>query len=299
MNAVTEPLPGRPRTAARLLAAQVGHELAGVPILRGLPQAGLHSIGPFVFLDHVLPNCFNARQPAHPHAGIEVLTYLLEGQVRHRDSLGHDATVSAGGLQFMSAGRGLLHEESPATAGGRLQAIQLWTRLPRATQQGAPYYRQISPAEVPLLHLPQGDLRLLGGDWSGLPGQASTPLRGPLPIARPHRLAHLSLRAGQQLSLPLPEHEQLGLYLIDGEAALTPSCGTLTRHSLVLLSAGNQLQLENRSKRTAEILLLGGAAIDEPLHFGGPFVFDSAQQVEQAYHHYRWGGMGRLGGVPF
>lgn len=289
------------REVVRTMTAQGGHELAGASVLRGLPNADVESVGPFVFLDHLRLVKPSSGLPAHPHAGIEVISYLMEGGARHADSLGNVSEVGAGGMQFMSAGRGILHEEmailSPA---GHAHAIQLWTRLPLSAQHGAPYYRLIPSADVPVLRLAQGELRLLGGEWWGeVLGQGISVRRGPLPVARGCRLAHLSLHAGQKIVLSVPEHEELGVYVIDGSLALGDFGTHLGLHSLTVLTSGTALQCENVTDQPAEILILGGSPIDEPLVFGGPFVFDSSRAIQQAHEDFRQGRMGHLSGVPF
>lgn len=288
------------REVARTTIAQSSHELAGASVLRGLPNADVESIGPFVFLDHLRLVKPSAGLPAHPHAGIEVISYLMEGGARHIDSLGNASEVGAGGMQFMSAGRGILHEEVPVLSPtGRIHAIQLWTRLPLSAQHGAPFYRLIPPAEVPVVRLEQGELRVLGGEWYDTPGQGGFARRGPLPVARGCRLAHLSLHPGQKIVLPVPEHEELGVYVIDGSLALGDLGTHLGLHSLTVLTSGIALQCENVTDRPAEILILGGSPIEEPLVFGGPFVYDTSRAIQQANEDFRHGRMGRLSGVPF
>ncbi|MBI3286252.1 MAG: pirin family protein [Burkholderiales bacterium] len=289
------------REVARTTIAQSGHELAGASVLRGLPNTDVESIGPFVFLDHLRLVKPSSGLAAHPHAGIEVISYLMEGGARHSDSLGNASEVGAGGMQFISAGGGILHEEMPIlSAAGRAHAIQLWTRLPLSAQYGVPCYELISPAEVPVLRLEQGELRLLGGEWWGdVLGQGTSVRRGPLPVARGCRLAHLSLHAGQKIVLPVPEHEELGVYVIEGSLALGDFGTHLGLHSLTVLTSGTALQFANVSDQLAEILILGGSPIEEPLVFGGPFVYDTSRAVQQAYENFRQGRMGRLSGVPF
>lgn len=234
---MTNPLVIRPRP----------EDLAGLPILRPIPSAQCRSVGPFVFFDHMLATAFapgqgmNVRQ--HPHIGLSTLTYLFEGTLQHKDSLGSDQRVGPGDVSWMTAGAGVAHvERTPAellASGSRLHGLQVWLALPREQEQGAPRY-----SHHPATSLPQQDslgvsIRLIAGHGFCL--------ESPVPVTSPTLYAELRLQTGATLLLP-DEHPQRALYLLDGEALLDDQ--PLERHSLTRAPRGRDLQPQ-RLQRSA------------------------------------------------
>ena len=274
--------------------APVGH----FTVLRVLPTRTVQAIGPFVFLDHFGPFAASPETlPAHPHAGIEVMTYLLEGANEHRDSYGHCGIVETGGAQWMRAGRGILHAETnlPERC-PTIHGLQIWARLPRAQQHTEPAYRAIAASEVAQWTVPSSDgngevgLRLLSGTFEGR--------QGPIPLSSPALLLHVQLPAHSAVDLALPSGQEYGVYGIDGEALVNGENTALRKGDLALLS-GTGLHLVNAQQQPAHLLLLGGAAAERPLVFGGPFVLDSQSALRQAQRDFYDGKMGTLDGVPF
>jgi redox-sensitive bicupin YhaK (pirin superfamily) len=290
------PAPGTPtaHTHWQAQAAAVGH----TTVLRALPTSAVQAVGPFVFLDHFGPAPSRAETlPAHPHAGIEVMTYLLEGANEHRDSKGHRGTVRSGGAQWMRAGSGILHAETVLPAlGPTVHGLQLWARLPVALQDSAPAYRGIDAEDVPTWVQDDCELRLLAGDLSAR--------KGPIELALPALMLHLLLPPGAQTRLVLPSQaHEYGLYGITADAGqLSLDDGiALPRGGFVQLKSGTgSVRLHNAAAAThrAELFVLGGEPAPRPLVFGGPFVLDSHAALEQAQRRYFSGQMGRLDGVP-
>ncbi|MDO8768339.1 MAG: pirin family protein [Burkholderiaceae bacterium] len=271
--------------------APVGH----FTVLRALPGKQTQAVGPFVFLDHFGPAAASPEAlPAHPHAGIEVMTYLLEGANEHRDSYGHRGVVQAGGAQWMRAGRGILHAETnlPQLA-PTIHGLQIWARLPTELQDCEPEYKAISTAEVPEWQDGAVGLRLLSGHYAGKVG--------PIALASPSILLHVTLPAGASwTTAALPAGFELAIYGIAGQVQLAGDAAVdLQRGSFALL-ASRAVTVNNRQAgSTASLLLLGGVPAARPLVFGGPFVLDSQAAVKKAYQDYFAGHMRTLDGVPF
>lgn len=240
-------------------------------VLRALPQPTRRHVGPFVFLDHFGPVTVKDGPgiPAHPHAGIEVITYLFAGSQVHRDSLGNENRVGAGGAQWITAGRGIIHAEKP-DVGAQIHGVQIWTSLPRAQKHVDPSYRGVQPEQVPEFAIGDATVRLLSGEYHGAVG--------PITLAQPSLLLHV--RAAAETTLPLPSSFDLGVYSLSGQ--------------IDILSEGNAFTFA-----PGEYILLGGEPAEEPLLFGGPFVMDSPENLQRAQRDYYSGRMGTLDGVPY
>lgn len=267
---------------------------AGLKVLRALPAPQLEAVGPFVFLDHFGPAAPPAGGvPDHPHAGIEVITYLLDGENDHRDSMGNVGTIRAGGAQWITSGHGMLHAEFPrGGADGLSQMAQLWARQPRTLDEAAPAYRAIEAGDIPHLAVARGRLRLLAGE---LPGIFAG--RGPIVLAAPALLLHVTLEPGGEFTAPFDSAFEMGVYALAGVAAV--GAEDIGRGELALLAPAASATLANHRATTLEALLLGGARAERPLVFRGPYVFNSQEAIERAYRDFADGRMGRLDGVPF
>ncbi len=283
------------RTAAVALKIVASKESVGEGLLvsRALPKAELEAVGPFVFLDHMGPTQPpKGGVPAHPHAGIEVVTYLLQGENEHRDSLGNVSAVAAGGAQWLSAGRGMLHAEFPrGDANGVMQGVQLWARQPAALDEASGGYSAVAPGDIPQIDMGVAQLRLLVGEAEGFAAP------GPIRLHSRALLIHASLEPGAEASLPLDEELELALYVLSGTGEIAGRA--LQQGELALLTRAAAVDLRNAGEKRLEALLLGGAPAERPLLFHGPFVFDTREKINRAYADYRAGRMGRLDGAPF
>ncbi|MDH5264143.1 MAG: pirin family protein, partial [Betaproteobacteria bacterium] len=200
------------RAIERVLASQPA--AAGTfAVRRALPARGRHAVGPWVFLDHFGPFRVAGGDDGvgpHPHAGIETVTYLLSGRNEHRDSAGHEGVVTAGGAQWMTAGRGIVHAERPLADGTNeviQHGIQLWTSLPRALKMMPPRYRRIDAAEIVEKKLEGATLRVVAGEVDGA--------TGPAPTLMPAFLAHLAMEPGASVTLAVPACHEAAAYVID------------------------------------------------------------------------------------
>ena len=264
----------------------------GMSVLRALPLNDLEAVGPFVFLDHLGPIPAPQRGvPPHPHAGIEVISYVFEGAIEHRDSLGHSGRVTSGGAQWLTSGRGILHAEKPgADTTPYYHGVQMWTRLPRAADDSAPQYHSVSAENIPEAVGNGWKLRLPAGE---LPTLIPTP--GPIHLAQPTLLAHLRLEPGASLIVPLNPTHELAVYILSGEARLGEAQTPLPLHTITLLSPADAITLANADNATvSEMLIFGGQPAERPLIFHGSFVFSTEEDARRAVQDYRTGRMGNL-----
>ncbi len=260
---------------------------------RALPLPARQSLGPFVFVDHYRHHSRRGiGDKPHPHAGIEVISYLLEGNVEHRDSEGFSDRLGPGDAQWIRAGRGMLHAEQPA--GGR-HGLQLWTSLPPDRKFIDPAYASFHAADIPELRRPGATVRVVAGTVDGAVG--------PMKTTSPTIFAHVHLDAGASVTLSVDAAAELGVYVLDG--ALVGDAGTRTGTrtgpgALTFFSAaGAQVTLTAAPDGSADAALLGGAPVEGELLFAGPFVMDTPAHVDRARRDYASGKMGRLDGVPF
>jgi quercetin 2,3-dioxygenase len=272
--------------------------VGATPVLRALPHPTAEAVGPSVFLDHFGPVPTRpGTLPAHPHAGIEVMTYLMAGASEHRDSAGHIGQVQAGGAQWMRAGRGVLHSERILAEAPIVHGLQFWARMPVAMQDDPPSYRGILASEVPTWVADGVTFRLLAGTWQGH--------TGPITLALPAFMLHLTLSPGHTVTVDLPvATHDYGAYAVESpENGLQLANGrVLPRGSFAHLNAeATALSVTHAAGASApaEVFILGGEPAPRPLVFGGPFVFESRAALQRANERYAAGEMGTLDGVPF
>jgi len=267
--------------AAIQLIRPRAEDVAGQPILRALPSALCRSVGPFVFFDHMLPTDYppgsgmNIRQ--HPHIGLSTLTYLFEGEVLHKDSLGSEQLVKPGEVSWMTAGSGVAHvERTPAEllkSGSRLHGLQVWLALPQELEGCEPSYSHHPVASLPLSQALGVQIRLIAGEGFCL--------KSPVPVLSPTLYAELRLDSGAALVIP-PEHDERALYLIEGEAELEDQL--LTPYSLAVLPKGEALTL--CAQESSHLALIGGAPLDGPRRINWNFVASDPALIESA--RQRW-----------
>ncbi len=254
---------------------------------RALPVEGHPSLGPFVFLDHYRHQSRRGiGDRPHPHAGIEVISYLLDGGVEHRDSAGFRDTLGPGDAQWIRAGRGMLHAEQPT--GGR-HGLQLWTSLPPSMKFAEPDYASFRAADIPELRLPDATVRVIAGTVNGT--------TGPMRNATPTVFAHIQLEPGARVALDIDAGE-LGFYVLEGEL-VGPAGAPLAPGTLAMLGPGRQVVLQAAAGQPATVAVLGGDPVEGELIFDGPFVMDTPERIVQAKRDFLGGRMGRLDGVPF
>ncbi|BAU75071.1 pirin family protein [Metapseudomonas furukawaii] len=255
--------------------------LAGQPILRPLPSAQCRSVGPFVFFDHMLEADYapgtgmDVRQ--HPHIGLSTLTYLFEGELQHKDSLGSDQRVRPGDVSWMTAGRGVAHvERTPAdllASGSRAHGLQVWLALPREQEDCEPHYSHHPAASLPVRESLGVRIRLVAG--------TGFCLESPVPVLSPTLYADLQLEAGATLAIPC-EHPQRALYLVEGDVRLDDQ--PLEPHTLVVLPEGVDYLLA--ACEGSRLAMIGGAPLDGPRRMNWNFVSSSPERIDEA--RTRW-----------
>jgi len=261
-------------------------------VRRALPFLERHSVGPWVFLDHFGPFRVKASGDgvgAHPHAGIETVTYLLSGRQEHRDSAGHAGIVGAGGAQWMTAGRGIVHAEHPRPQTEEqftLHGLQLWTSLPRALKLSEPRYQNIDAAAIAEVEAKGVRTRVIAGELDGVKGPAATLM--------PTFLWHVRIEAGSTFEAAIAEGFEAGVYVVDGTAVIGDATRAVTGELAVLAGGEGRLSIRNAGDKALDAMVLGGAPAEGPLVFHGPFVMNSVDQVRAAEIAYRTGRMGHL-----
>lgn len=264
-------------------------EGAGVRLRRSLGQTSRARHDPFLMLDEF--NSENADDylagfPDHPHRGFETVTYILEGHMLHGDHLGNRGDLKSGGVQYMSAGRGIIHSEMPQQERGRLHGFQLWINLPAAQKMKAPSYVDIPAEQIPTVRLANGaGVKVIAG---GLDHDGAT-TRGPLQgaAAQPTYL-DVSLPGGADFEQVLPAGDNAMIYLFEGDLAIGAQRRPLGRGNIGLLGAGEAVRVGAGSDG-ARFLLLSGRPLREPVVQYGPFVMNTVEEVEQAIRDYRDG----------
>ncbi|MDQ1739308.1 MAG: quercetin 2,3-dioxygenase, partial [Pseudonocardiales bacterium] len=284
------------RQVLAVSSAPAGMEGEGFPVRRTMAGIDYRYLDPFIMMDHMGEVDYAAGEPKgthwHPHRGFETVTYLIEGQFIHQDTHGGGGVITEGSTQWMTAGAGLLHIETPpeklVEEGGLFHGFQLWVNLPAKDKFLAPNYQGISSGQITLLASADGGslLRVIAGDVDGHAGPGST--------HTPITLLHASVSPGAQLSLPWqPTYNALG-YLMAGSGTVGPNAQPIHAGQLAVFGPGDRISVtadQTQDSRTAylEIILLGGEPIREPMVQYGPFVMNTRDELQQAVQDYQAG----------
>ena len=274
------------RKIAEIVEPQAVVEGAGVRLKRSIGGRALNYLDPFLLLDHfqsTTPADYQAGFPLHPHRGIETVTYLLTGAVRHRDSVGNTGEIGPGDLQWMSAGRGILHEEMPQVRPEGVAGFQLWVNLPAKQKMSAPRYQNIHSSEIPIIERDRGaSVRVIAGTVDGATG----PITGI--VAEPSYL-DVALAGEGSLVLPIPPGHSAFAYLFDGEARFGATERTLvTAPRLIVWGDGGSVEV-HAEKNPTRFLLVSGKPLNEPIVRYGPFVMNTPQEIQQTLRELQQG----------
>ncbi|MFI7585574.1 pirin family protein [Spongisporangium articulatum] len=309
---VAPPLSGAAREVVSVTTAPRGFEGEGFPVRRAFAGVDLRALDPFIHMDQMgevdYPPGEPKGTPWHPHRGFETVTYMIDGEMRHQDSNGGGGLITNGDTQWMTAGAGILHIETPpehlVVSGGLFHGVQLWVNLPKAQKFAAPRYQDITSGRVALLSSPDGGalVRVIAGEVAGHhgPGDTYTPIT----------LVHATLAPGASLTLPWrPDFNALA-YALGGSGTVGApggnafQAGTSARPfesgQLAVFGPGDSITL-SASKRqdsrseSLEVFILGGRPIREPVAMYGPFVMNTKAEVQQAFDDFQ---AGRLGSIP-
>ena len=259
---------------------------AGVRLTRLFGGAAPERFDPFLMLDEFgsdNPDEYIAGFPPHPHRGFETITYMIEGRMRHEDHLGNVGLLESGGVQWMTAARGVIHSEMPQQERGVMRGFQLWLNLPAKSKMGDPGYRDFAPAQIPRLRLPNGiEAVVIAGrlqaEGVDQPGAVQRPDTEP-------QLFDLMLPAGSRIDPQLANGHRAMIYVFEGELSVAGK--QLGKNQLARLSEQGSLPLA--SDAGARVLLLAGRPLGEPIVQYGPFVMNSRAEIEQALRDFRDG----------
>ena len=257
---------------------------AGVKLNRVIGQPALPDLDPFLLLDEFGsddPAAYIGGFPSHPHRGFETVTYMLAGRMRHKDNAGNEGLLGPGSVQWMTAGRGIVHSEMPEQESGLMQGFQLWVNLPAKDKMTAPRYQDIAATQVPTAYLGGGvSARVLAGEIAGVKGPVDPGATQPI-------FLDVTLPAGAAASIPLPEGHNAFVYVYEGEAGVGDPGEALARGRIGVLSPGDEVRIA--SDKGARLILVAGKPLGEPVAKYGPFVMNTEAELAQAFDDYRAG----------
>jgi quercetin 2,3-dioxygenase len=273
----------QPRPVERLVAGQPTSDGAGVKLTRLLTQDLQRRLDPFLMLDAFGSDAasdYIAGFPDHPHRGFETVTYMLAGNMRHRDSAGNEGLLRDGGVQWMTAGRGVIHSELPEQSEGRMEGFQLWLNLPARDKMNPPWYRDIQSAEVPQWRGEGVLARVIAGSTHGVQGAVQRDGTQPLYL-------DLHLDAGATFEQPLPATHNAFVYIYRGSLAIGEQ-PVPTQRMAILGNTGDGVRL-TAGNDGARAILIAGQPLKEPIVQYGPFVMNTQQEIFKAVEDFRAG----------
>ena len=257
----------------------------GVKLTRIIGTPQLDMLDPFLLFDAFSsdqPQDYIGGFPSHPHRGFETVTYMLSGKMRHKDSVGNEGVISAGDVQWMTAGKGIIHSEMPEQESGMLAGFQLWVNLPASQKMTEPNYQEIPNDEIPVEKLAKsGSLKVIAGiTRKGTRGKINNQAINPL-------YWDVNLKDGYTLSETLPKLHNAFVYVIKGEIKIGNQFKKVKKGQIAVLTNGGEIKISNASP--AQYLLIAGKQLKEPVHRGGPFVMNSKAEIYQAFADYQNG----------
>jgi len=276
------------RKAQQVITGQATTDGAGVDLVRVIGQPALMDLDPFLLLDAFRsddPNDYIAGFPPHPHRGFETVTYLLNGRMRHKDNTGNEGVIEPGGIQWMTAGSGIVHSEMPEQQDGLLEGFQLWINLPSAHKMDRPAYQEHDATNIPTETREGAMLKVISGVTSqGTTGPVSQPLTDPVYL-------DVTLQPDTGFNENLAADHNAFVYVINGQLVLEDTDGDqidLGSDQLAVLSKGDTVALRS-GDQASRFLLVAGKPLNEPVARGGPFVMNTAAEVRQAFSDYQRG----------
>jgi len=263
----------------------------GVKIRRSVRHGALHTFDPFLLLDEFRSDDaadYIGGFPEHPHRGFETVTYMLEGRMRHRDHMGNEGVLGSGGVQWMSAGRGVLHSEMPEQEQGLLHGFQLWINLPASEKMNAPKYRDFTTEQIPTVTLGNGaTAKVIAGEFRQGRQRIQGAVQG---VSTQPDYFDIQLPGQTSIDIEVGQSKTVVVYVYEGSVAIVSaekSYRSLESQQLGQLAEGNRVQLH--STNAARFLMLAGEPLNEPIANWGPFVMNTQEQIKQAVEDYRHG----------
>lgn len=296
-----DPAQGGVRPVVSVTRAPRAYEGEGFPVKRAFAGVDLRQLDPFIMMDEMGEVDYGPGEPKgtswHPHRGFETVTYLIDGAFDHQDSYGGGGTITNGATQWMTAGGGILHIEAPpeslVTAGGLFHGLQLWVNLPKVSKLVRPRYQDLRPGDVVLLSSADGAslVRVIAGDVSGHRGPGST--------YTPMTMIHATVAPGARLDLPWDRGFNALVYVMGGDTFVGPAQVPVGAGQLALLGHGSAVAVSAAGTQGAgfaggaEVVILGGAPIREPIAWAGPFVMNTRAELVEAFEDYQAGRLGQ------
>lgn len=279
------------RQLERMVTGVATQDGAGVQLTRVVTHDLQRRLDPFLMLDAFhsdKPDDYIAGFPSHPHRGFETVTYMLAGRMRHRDSAGHEAVLTSGGLQWMTAGRGLVHSEFPEQEAGLMSGFQLWVNLASHDKMIKPGYRDIPADQIPQVSPQPGVVvRVLAGEVFATTGAVQRPNTEPLYL-------DVRMDAGQTLDLPIPATHNAFLYSQEGALAIGDDARVVPQRTMAILSnTPGAAGVRVKADTDVHFLVVAGQPLNEPIAQWGPFVMNTRAQVEEAVDDFRSGRFGQ------
>ena len=269
------------RKVSRVVTGRPGRDGAGVNLTRVLATHTIADFDPFLMLDSFdsrNPDDYTKGFPMHPHRGIETITYLVEGQIDHQDSLGNKGVISDGSSQWMTAGSGILHQEMPQ-AQPRMLGFQLWLNLPAKDKMTEPKYFDIQPGNIPTVVEDGRVIRIISGEYAGIRG------------VKPHHiqatLMDISLEAGRSIDIPVPADETVFLFLLQNAALVDGQ--RYAEKSALLMTDGDTVTVTAPDEANCRFQLVAGQPLHEPVAWGGPIVMNTEAELDEAFRDLRYG----------
>ena len=286
------------RSVLQIIKSETTQDGEGVTLKRSFPNSFISEFDPFLLLDEIGPTDIKPGKqkgfPNHPHRGFETVTYLLEGKFEHKDSQGHIGTISAGDVQWMTAGSGVIHSEMPekefSKNGGRLHGFQLWVNLPKRNKMMKPRYQEMSQSKIPTGTTENDDVtvKVIAGESLGAKAVIDT--------ITPIIYLHFKLEPGSRIIQPVPENYNVFAYVIKGKGAFEQNNNKMVeKGNLIIFEKDGKaayIQAIDDSQMPLELLLIGGIPLREPIARYGPFVMNTQQEIYQALEDYRNGKLG-------
>lgn len=281
----------QPRIVSNMIEPTLVIEGAGVLLRRSIAPSRANPLDPFLLFDHF---AFNdpiegpiRGFPMHPHRGIETVTYMLEGSVNHRDSLGNAGLIGPGDVQWMTSGRGILHEEMPRRSpDGNIYGFQLWVNLPAARKMGQPRYQEVSASMIPMVEMDGAHVRVVAGEVKGVCGPVTEIAANPIYL-------DVEVHPGSSFVQPIPEGHTAVAYVYEGQGefgADTDGNGDIVEAvRMIVLSDGDHLIVRTEPGASVRFMLIAGAPFREPIVPYGPFVMNTVEEIQQTLQDLRNG----------
>ena len=281
--AQSDATPPRVRPIARRQRGLATSDGAGVSLTRVIGTSQLPALDPFLMLDEFgsdTPGDYIAGFPSHPHRGFETVTYMLDGRMRHKDNHGNEGLMTPGSVQWMTAGRGIVHSEMPEQEAGLMRGFQLWVNLPAKDKMCAPQYQEFGPERIPDVIVSEGvSAKVIAGCIGGVSGPVSQPATDPTYF-------DLTIAQGRAFAHALPASHNVFAYVYEG--AISVDGADVGRGELIVFGDGDSVRIEGRAP-ASRMILVAGKPIGEPVARYGPFVMNTQDEIMQAVRDFQAG----------